>query len=153
MIIVVMKVKKLIPYLLSILLGTVFGLFMFKQANFNFSDVIKTSITATGFQLGVYNDLSGAKELKEKYPNALILKDDDVYRVYYSILTNKEAINKMTDYLDKEKVAFYSKTITISDESLISSLNNYEKVIKDGNDDVLVSINKLIMASYKGEIQ
>lgn len=141
--------KKYIPYLLSLIIGTAFGLIIFSKANFTIDDILKDKITVTAFQLGVFNDIETAKEFKNKYSPAVIIEDDDAYRVYYSMLTDTKSITKMENYLNSQKIAFYKKEITIEDENLIKALNDYESGISKGNDTVLVSLNKIIMSSYK----
>lgn len=140
--------KKIIPYILSLLLGIMCAFLLFKNDNILAS--FNETITVKAFQLGVYNEEKLAKEMKDKYPPSIIIKDDDVYRVYYSMLTKESTISKMEDYLNREKIAFYIKDVTISDENLINFLTKYESSMTEGNDDVLISINKLIMNSYGG---
>ena len=65
------------------------------------------------------------------------------------MLTDTKSISKMENYLNSQKIAFYKKEITIEDENLIKALNDYESGISKGNDTVLVSLNKIIMSSYK----
>lgn len=135
---------------MAIILGTIFGLLMFNNSNYNLKEVFSNSLDATGFQLGVFNDYQTAENLKQKYDCAVIIQDDDVYRVYYSILTNNHVIKQMESFLLNQKISFYKKDITISDNDLIKALNNYQSLMIEGNDEVLSSLNKLVMATYKG---
>jgi hypothetical protein len=143
--------KKFYPYILSLLIGSIFGFLLFKNAGNDISSVFSETLNCTGFELGVFNKKDAATELTEKYPPSIVIKDNDVYRVYYSVLTNKNVIKKMEDYLNNNKISFYSKEITITDESLIKALNKYESSMIEGNDSVLTSLNKLIMNSYGGK--
>ena len=59
--------KKYIPYLLSLIIGTAFGLIIFSKANFTIDDILKDKVNVTAFQLGVFNDIETAKEFKNKY--------------------------------------------------------------------------------------
>ena len=142
--------KKLIPYLLSLVLGAFFGYLLFQDADFDVKQVFANTINAKAFQIGVFNNKEGALELKNKYKDTIIINDDDVYRVYYSILTNDKIIDKMEKYLIKQNINYYIKNITITDESLIQALSEYEETMLSGSDNVLTSINNLIMSSYKG---
>lgn len=134
--------KKIIPYLLAVILGYLISNFIFDYQN----------IKMTGFQLGVYNNVTLAKEYSKKYPSSIIIKDDDVYRLYYSILSNDEAISKMEDYLNKNNIAFYKKEILVKDNGLIKALNKYEKSMIEVSDDAFKAINEVIMESYGGEV-
>ena len=106
----------------------------------------------TGCQLGVDNNVTLAKEYSKKYPSSIIIKDDDVYRLYYSILSNDETISKMEDYLNKNNIAFYKKEILVKDNGLIKALNKYEKSMIEVSDDAFKAINEVIMESYGGEV-
>ncbi len=134
--------KKVIPYLLALILGYLIANLIFDYQN----------IKMTGFQLGVYKDVKLAKEYNKKYPSSILIKDDDVYRLYYSILSNDDAIAKMEDYLNKNKIAYYKKEIIVNDNGLIKALNKYEKSMINVSDDAFKAINEVIMESYGGEI-
>ena len=144
------KMKKILPYLLSLIIGTAFGLLLFRDADFNIKEVFSETVSATAFQLGVFNNKEGAENLAKRY-EAIVMKDDDVYRVYYSILTNQSVINKMEAYLRAENIDYYLKNITIKDEELIKAIKEYEKTMIEGGTSVLISVNKLITSSYKGD--
>lgn len=134
--------RKVIPYLLALILGYLIANLIFDYQN----------IKMTGFQLGVYKDVALAKEYNKKYPSSILIKDDDVYRLYYSILSNDDAIAKMEDYLNKNKIAYYKKEIIVNDNGLIKALNKYEKSMINVSDDAFKAINEVIMESYGGEI-
>lgn len=142
--------KKLIPYLLSLIIGSFFGYLLFQDTDFNVKDVFASTLPAKAFQLGVFNDFRAAEALKEKYEPSIIINDDDVYRVYYSVLTNDKVIIKMEDYLKNNSINYYLKDVVITDDSLIKSLSEYESSMENGSDNVLTSLNNLIMSSYKG---
>lgn len=144
--------KKFIPYLLSLVLGIIFGILIFKNGEEKLLKVFNEEIKATAFQLGVFNDIDLAKDWKEKYTSSILMTDDDVYRLYFSILTNEEVISRMEDYLNKQKISFYKKDIVVTDSSLINALKSYEKNMLDVSDTTFASINNLIMESYGGNI-
>lgn len=141
----------MIPYLLSLLTGALFGFLIFKDTNFNIKNVFANTVNATAFQLGVFNNLNSAEELKKNYESAIIVKDEDVYRVYYSILTDNKVISKMEKYLTEQDINYYVKNITITDLNFIEALSEYENTMLKGSDTVLTSVNSLIMSNYKGE--
>ena len=87
-----------------------------------------------------------------KYPNAIIVADDDVYRVFYSILTDNTVIEKMRNYLNTQKISYFEKDITVSDKGLITALNDYESVMKEASTKTFKSINDLILESYGEKI-
>ena len=116
--VMVIRMKKVIPYVISLILGTIFGYLVFEN----------------------------------KYTPSVILKDDDVYRVYYSILKGDDVIAKMEDYLSLKEISFYKKKIIVHDADLISAINTYENGILKGSDKVIENINNLIMSNCKEEV-
>ena len=143
--------KRFLPYLFSLIIGSVLGFLLFSKTDIELP-VFKESIKATGFQLGVFNSIDLAKEYTIKFPHSIIMQNDDIYRVYISVLTNTKCINKMEEYLNNQNIAYYKKDIVINDSDLIKALNNYEKTMLEGNQDTFISINNLIMDSYGGKI-
>jgi len=143
--VMVIRMKKVIPYVISLILGTIFGYLVFEKTDFNIKEVFGEYEEVTGFQLGVFNDIEVAKE----FTPSVILKDDDVYRVYYSILKGDDVIAKMEDYLSLKEISFYKKKIIVHDADLISAINTYENGILKGSDKVIENINNLIMSNCK----
>lgn len=141
--------KKIMPYMISLILGTVFGYLVFDRTDFDIKEVFGEYEEVTGFQLGVFNDKAVAKEFKDKYSPSVVLEDDDVYRVYYSILKSDDVVSKMEDYLSDREISFYKKKLVIHDGELIRAINTYEGGILKGSDKVIESVNSLIMASCK----
>lgn len=141
--------KKIMPYVISLILGTVFGYLVFDRTDFDIKEVFGEYEEVTGFQIGVFNDLSVAREFKGRYSSSVVLEDDDVYRVYYSILKSDDVVSKMEDYLSDRQISFYKKKLVIHDGELIKAINTYEGGILKGNDKVIESVNSLIMASCK----
>ena len=144
--------KKLIPYVCSLALGLIFGFLLFQDAKFNIKEVFADNLRVTAFQLGVFNNEKSALDLKKKYDGAIVMQDEDVYRVYYSILTNDKVIAKMEEYLTNKKISYYLKSFVVKDASLIKAINEYEGTMAEGSETVLVSVNKLITSSYGGGV-
>lgn len=141
--------KKIMPYVISLIIGTVFGYLVFDRTDFDIKEVFGEYEEVTGFQIGVFNDLGVAREFKGRYNSSVVLEDDDVYRVYYSILKSDDVVSKMEDYLSDKEISFYKKKLVIHDGELIRAINTYEGGILKGSDKVIESVNSLIMASCK----
>ena len=150
MMIMVILVKKFLPYICSLITGVFFGFFLFQDAEFDIREVFAESMTVTAFQLGVFNNEQSAIDLKSRHDGAIVMKDDDVYRVYFSLLTNERVISRMSQHLNNQNINYFPRQITIRDSDLIRAINNYEKTMIEGSETVLVSVNKLITSSYGG---
>ena len=142
--------KFLIIILISTLIGGVFAFILFKKSNENIESALKVSQTYTAFQLGVYQNHENALNKKKDYNDSIIVKDDDYYRVYFSILKNKSSILKMEEYLKDNNINYYKKQIIIDNNDFIDISKNYEKVLIETTDEkVFLSTNKRILKEYK----
>ena len=112
----------------------------------NIFSVFKTSYKA--FQVGVYTNLETANVYKYKYDNAIVIKDNELYRVYVSILKNKNNIESMSNYLNKQGIDYYLKDLNISDKNLKKVINEYESIMDNNNEIVFLEVNKMIMEKY-----
>lgn len=141
--------KKIIPYILAVLFGIGMGVLVFDR---NIPVQKNKEINATGFQIGVFTTKDAALNYQKKYPKSLIVPDEEVYRVFYSILTDNKVIDKMRNYLNEQKISYFEKDITITDQGLIESLNNYESTMKEASTKTFKSINDLILEGYGEKI-
>ena len=140
--------KKCVPYLLAIFLGTVFGYYIF-DGEIHLSNILNKS-NYVGFQIGVYNDLESAEKIKKRFDGSVLIKDEELYRVYYAILHNDKNIEMMEQHLQKESINYYLKDLEINDMSLISELSSIEDLMDDASSSLFLELNKKILLSYKG---
>lgn len=139
--------KKMMPYLMAIVLGIIFGYYMF-DGKIYLSNILNKS-DYTGFQVGVYTDYDKALAIKEKFSGSILIKDEELYRVYYAILHNDKNIELMERYLQENKINYYLKDLEINDMGLISEMSNLESLMKDANDPLFLELNKKILLSYE----
>ena len=142
--------KRFLPYICALVIGIVFGFLIFQETNFNIREVFADSLTVTAFQLGVFTTEQSAIELKNRHEGAIIMREEDVYRVYFSLLTNDRVIARMENHLQEQNINYFLRQITVRDGDLIRAINNYERTMIEGSEAVLVSVNKLITSSYQG---
>ena len=89
--------KKLKPVFLAVIVGCTCALVLFKTVERQtIKDVDKHNAIAV--QIGVFKDADNANKMMDNY-GGLVFKDNDLYRVYYSILNNDENIDFITGYL------------------------------------------------------
>lgn len=141
-------IKKCVPYILAIVLGIIFGYFMF-DGEIHLSNILNKS-DYIGFQIGVYTDKESASKIKEKYDGSVLIKDEELYRVYYAILHNDKNIELMERYLQEEKINYYLKDLEINDMNLISEINSLESLMVDATNPLFLELNKKILVSYEG---
>lgn len=139
--------KYIITILIAIAVGACLGIYSFNKFK---EDDIKPVFSfnknqAYAFQIGVFDTFENAQKLAEKY-GALVILDNDKYRVYISIAN--DTINLMKSYLDEKKIAYYIRTIEVSEE-FNEKLNNYEAVLKVIDKEEYESVIKNILRDYK----
>lgn len=139
--------KKLIKLLVIFILGIFSGYYICQN---NLLKVFDNSYKA--FQVGVYTSIDAANTYKSKYKDAIVIKDNELYRVYVSILRNDNNIEAMSKYLNKNNIDFYIKDINIENKELDKELNSYENVMDTNNEVVFLSINKMIIEKYEESI-
>lgn len=136
----VIKLKKLIKPIIIFGLGIISGYYLCIN---NPTKLFDTSYKA--FQVGVYTTLEAANTYKLKYDNAIVIKDNELYRIYVSILKNQNNIESMSNYLTKKEIDYYIKEINISDRNLKKRINEYENIMNNENEIVFLEINKMII--------
>lgn len=136
--------KKIIKSIIILIIGISFGYYI---CDINFANIFKTNYKA--FQVGVYTNLDAANTYSTKYNNSIIIKDNELYRVYVAILKNDNNIEYMSNYLNKQNIDYYLKDININDKQLKKQINEYESIMNSKNELVFLEVNKMIMESYK----
>lgn len=136
--------KKIIKSLIVFICGIVFGYYI---CNLDIKNIFRTTYKA--FQVGVYTNLDAANTYALKYDNSVVIKDDELYRVYVAILKNKDNINNMSNYLNKKGINYYLKEVSIDNKNLKKEINDYESIMDTNNELVFLEVNKMIIDKYK----
>lgn len=101
------------------------------------------------FQIGAFKDIKSATNLKEK-ENSILIKTNDYYYVYKSILIKEENISKMINYLNDKNVYYYIKNDYI-DSNKLKKIEEYENLMKDTTSELaFITINNKILKEYEG---
>lgn len=137
--------KRLVPVFLAVITGCFCAFFLFKEVEGRTED--DKSYNAVAIQIGVYKTREKALEMKSTYGGEVV-QDDDIYRLYYSILNRDENIDFMTEYLSKKGISYYLKSISLKDE-LVEELREYEKLMIKTNEEAKLAINEEILSRYK----
>ena len=142
--------KRLKPYFIAILIGSCCAFILFistsKEA------FAYESYNAYAIQIGVFTKEEYAFSLKQKY-NGKVIYDDGVYRVYYSILLDRDNIDFITSYLERNNISYITKTITIS-KNKRDEIKRLENAMKQINSETgKLKINEEIINMYEGVIK
>ena len=140
--------KKITKPLIVFILGIIFGYYI------SYTGYIKNIFTSTykAFQIGVYTNKEAADTFSKKYNNSIVIEDNELYRVYVSILKNEKNIQNMEKYLNNQGISYYLKDIEINNNTLKKEINEYESLMNNENEVVFLEINKMIIEKYKETI-
>ena len=83
------------------------------------------------FQVGVFSNYDNALRVADRN-NGIVVKDNDLYRVYVSILSSDDAVLKMMKYYDSIGLKYYLRDINVSKEFLTSELRRRAKAVNFG---------------------
>jgi len=136
--------RKLIKLSFVLILGILIGYYV---CEIDINNIFKTTYKA--FQVGVYTNLDAANTYALKYDNSVVIKDDELYRVYIAILKNKDNISSMSNYLNKNGIAYYLKEVSINNKTLKKEISEYESIMNTNNELVFLEVNKIIIDKYK----
>lgn len=136
---------KLKPILLAVFVGCTCAFYLFKNVEVKTKN--ETNFNAVAIQIGVFKDSVNAYAMASSHGGA-VFQDDDLYRVYYSILNRDENIDFITDHLDELGINYYLKSLKVSDELLANS-KEYEIMMAKTNEESKLAINEELLNMYK----
>lgn len=147
-----MKISFIVPIICSILLGWIFGNFIYNQYS-SISKEYKKSETIYFLQQGVYADDQVLKKNISNLESYTTIEDNDKYYVYIGITNNYEDALKIKDVYKEQGYNLYIKEDKINNEFFINDLKQYSTLLKSTNDfSKLNSILKVILASYEENV-
>ncbi len=101
----------------------------------------------SAFQIGAFTNLDNAERVAVRN-NGIVVSDDDIYRVYVAILSDKEAINVLKKYYEEIGLNYYLKEIIV-DSEYINSIKEAEELLKRSSSDTYVTINNEMLHKYE----
>lgn len=147
-----MKISFIVPIICSILLGWLFGNFIYNQYS-SISKEYEKSETIYFLQQGVYADDQVLKKNISNLESYTTIEDNDKYYVYIGITNNYEDALKIKDVYKEQGYNLYIKEDKINNEFFINDLKQYSTLLKSTNDfSKLNSILKVILASYEENV-
>ena len=141
--------KILITIIGALSIGGIFAIVIFKNIDKDVELAIKTEDVVTFFQVGVFKQEENALNFMKKYNSAIIIKDQDYFRVIIAILINNEAIEKEKAFFDSLGIEYYLKKENINNEKFINKLKEYEQLLISSSDETYNTINKKILKLYE----
>ncbi len=138
----------IVPILVAVLLGSLFGKIMVDQYKENES-VFNEQNTVFILQQGIYDTEEEYNAATSSLPFKVMVKDDDKFLCYVAMTKNKNNIDKLMNYFTNLGVEVYQKEVIIDNYEFISSLSQYDILLDiSDNDEEIRSIMQTIISSY-----
>lgn len=138
--------KVLLIILGAILIGGGLAYFMFNKVVLK-EDSIEGMKSVNAFQIGVYSNYDNALKIAERN-NGIVITDDNLFRVYVAILSDKEAIKKVGNYYEKIGLNYYLKEINVS-KDFVKEIKDDEELIKRSSSETYNTINLDVLNKYR----
>ncbi len=97
-------------------------------------------------QVGAYKDYDSISKKTKEYENYLVLKEEDLYKLYIGVTKDKEVYKKLVN-LYASTSSIYKKEITLSNQKFDDTLIKYDSLIKNSED--IKEINLVIKSELK----
>ncbi len=137
--------KKIRPTLLAVLVGCSCAFYLFK--NVEKKTLVETRYNAVAVQIGVFKDADNAQKMSNTY-GGLVFEDDDLYRVYYSILNKDENIDFITNYLSEKGINYYLRDLRLNEDTLAYG-QEIEAMMTKTKGESKLAINEELLNMYK----
>ena len=141
---VILMKKKIIMVLISISIGVLFTFLILNKETF----YAKGEYLVYAFQVGSFDSLDNATNYKSNLPSGIVVKTDNLYKVYVGIYKDIDLVNKMLVYFEDNNIKIYLKNINVSKE-YYNNLENLEKILINTEDkNVYNKVNQSILDMY-----
>lgn len=137
--------KKLWPVVIAVLTGCILAFILFK--NVEKKTINEVEGNAVAVQIGVFTKEENAISMRDSI-GGIILEDEGLYRVYYSVLRNQNNLNFITAYLKNKGISYYLKKIKLSDVA-IEELDGIEALMDKTSMDTKIKVNEELLGSIK----
>jgi hypothetical protein len=145
-----MKVKFIIPIIISILIGYVFGKVIFNSYNNNINKVFNNGEKVYFLQQGVYSSVQTMETNTTKLANYIYQKEGNYYKTYVAITKDINNVNKLKETFKKLGNDIYVKEMTINNGDFLNLLDQYDQLLYTSNDNInILAITKQILTKYK----
>lgn len=143
-------------YITSIFLALLVGFFISQYMFSKYEDketllpAFSTAKNVYFIQQGVYSTLDSVKENLKPFDNYIYTVINSKYYVFTGITKNQKNVQKMQEFYQQLGYNTYVKEFKVSNEEFLNSLNNYDSVLEntDNNDTIKTLINQ-VLTKYK----
>jgi sulfur transfer complex TusBCD TusB component (DsrH family) len=145
-----MKLRFILPIIISILIGYGFGKIIFNNYTQNIDQVFSESSKIYLLQQGVYSSVKTMENNTTKVANYIYQKDGDYYKTYVAITKDIDNVNKLKETFKELGNDIYVKEMTVNNKPFLDMLEQYDSLISLSNDTTnVLSITKQVLTKYK----
>lgn len=143
-------------YILTIIVALLVGFFLSDYTIKKYGDsaisipVFNASETAYLIQQGVYSSYESMQNNTSKLNDYIYSNIDGMYYVYIAMTLDAENVSKLQEYYKDKGIDTIVKTTTLNDHNFITTLNQYDTVLKQTTDESTIKeICKQVLSKYK----
>lgn len=144
--------KYIVPIMLALVVGLLFGRFVLNQYDFEgkIIPVINNSKTAYFIQQGVYSSKESMESNVSGFPYYIYMINNDKYYVYIGITFLEENLDKIKGYYKDKGYNTYVKEININNDKFITVLEQYDSLLKESSDsEVIGTVCSQVLNKYE----
>ena len=127
-----------------VILGGILFTFLFLNKE---SIYAKEEYIAYALQVGAYSSLENAENFCKTIDSAIIIKENDLYKIYLAIYKDLDLVNKMVNYYENKQINIYLKMLHVS-KNFYQELDTYEKLMNSSEESIYSKINQSILDLY-----
>ncbi len=135
--------KNMLLIFISLIGGVLFTFLFLNKENI----YAKEEYVAYAFQVGAYENLENAENFCKTIDSSIIIKEDNLYKVYLTIYKDMDVVNKMVSFYENNHLNIYLKMLHIN-KNFYQELDNYEKLLVNSQESVYSKINQSILDLY-----
>lgn len=139
--------KVLVAVMLAIIVGGGLSFYFLKDLKFNGIALNEGTVSAKAFQVGVFTSYDNASNVADRN-NGIVVADENVYRVYVAITSNKEVLRKLEEYYKSIGLRYYLKEISVS-KTFDDNVEIYEEMILKSSVETYTTINLDVLHEYQ----
>lgn len=139
--------KVLVAVMLAIIVGGGLSFYFLKDLKFNGIALNEGTVSAKAFQVGVFTSYDNASNVADRN-NGIVVADENVYRVYVAITSNKEVLRKLEAYYKSIGLRYYLKEISVS-KTFDDNVEIYEEMILKSSVETYTTINLDVLHEYQ----
>ncbi|MEG2322071.1 MAG: hypothetical protein RSB71_01095 [Bacilli bacterium] len=144
--------KYLVTIIISLVIGFLLSNYILKQYDDKIIPVFGGTTNVYLIQQGVYSNMKSMQDNTSKIADYIYMVKDNLYYVYVGMTLDNNNATKLQTYFENKGLKTIIKNISMTDKTFLKSLEEFDKVIKETNDDMTIKeICKQILSKYKGE--